>query len=80
VDNAKSTGLFGKIANAKMCRGMGFRDMKLFNQALLARQAWRLLQLPESLCARILKGKYYPRGDIIDSVFPSEASPTWRSI
>jgi hypothetical protein len=59
---------------------MGFRDMKKFNQALQARQAWRLIQFPESLCARLLKAKYYPNGELVDTIFPSNASPTWRSI
>jgi hypothetical protein len=44
----------------KCLRGMSFCDMKYFNQALLARQAWRLIQFPDSLCARLLKAKYYP--------------------
>jgi hypothetical protein len=59
---------------------MGFRDLRMFNQALLVRQAWRLVQLPNSLCARVLKAKYYPNGEVIDIVFPSDASPTWRAI
>jgi hypothetical protein len=59
---------------------MGFGDMKLFNKALLARQAWRLIQFPDSLCTRLLKAKYYPNGELVDKVFPSDTSPTWRSI
>jgi hypothetical protein len=54
--------------------------MRLFNQALLARHAWRLIQSPDSLCARILKAKYYPRGELVDIVFPSDVSPTWRAV
>jgi hypothetical protein len=49
--------------------GMGFRDLKLFNQALLARQAWRLIAFPDSLCARLMKAKYYPAGELTDTAF-----------
>ena len=52
------------------CRGgMGFRDFQLFNQAMLARQAWRLLFYPNSLCSRLLKAKYFPNGNLLDTVF-----------
>jgi len=59
---------------------MGFRDIRLVNQALLARQAWRLVFYPESLCARVLKAKYFPRGNLLDTVTAGDASPSWRGI
>lgn len=54
--------------------------MQLFNQTLLARQGWCLLQRPDSLCARVLKSKYYPNGELLDRVFNADASPVWRGI
>jgi hypothetical protein len=60
--------------------GLGFRDMRLFNQALLARQAWRLIQYPDTLCAQLLKAKYYPNGILIDTVFSGNGSSTWHAI
>jgi len=45
--------------------GLGFRDIKNFNLAMLGKQGWRLMTNPDSLCARVLKGKYYPQGDFM---------------
>jgi hypothetical protein len=69
-----------KLLLPKRRGGMGFRDMRMFNQALLARQPWRLIQFPDCLCAQLLKAKYYPKGELVDTVFPGDASPTWKSI
>ena len=59
---------------------MGFRDMTLFNQAMLGKQGWRLLIEPDSLCAQVLKGRYFPHGDFWNATAPRSASVTWRSI
>lgn len=52
----------------------------LFNQALLARQAWRLIEFPDILYARVLKAKYFPQGSLIDTTFSCNIFPTWRAI
>ena len=59
---------------------MGFRDMEAFNQALLAKQAWRLLQALGSLYARVLKARYYDHGSILNATCPAGASYTFKSI
>jgi hypothetical protein len=56
-----------RMARPKAQGGAGFRDLRVFNQALLARQAWRIIQHPDSLCARLLKAHYFPSGDLLDT-------------
>ncbi|XP_042964588.1 uncharacterized protein LOC122298800 [Carya illinoinensis] len=60
--------------------GLGFRDIKSFNLAMLAKQSWRLLQYPSSLLAQILKQKYFPNGALLDSKLGSRPSYAWKSI
>jgi hypothetical protein len=59
---------------------MGFRDFSLFNQAMLGKQGWRLLMRPGSLCAKVLRGKYYPNGDFLTATKKRRSSEMWRSI
>lgn len=69
-----------KVARPKAHGGTGFRDLRVFNQALLARQAWRLLKFPNSLCARLLKARYYPSGNLLDTAFIQNQSRSWQGI
>src|SRR4051812_17941437 len=69
-----------KMVVPKSMGGMGFRNMRAFNQALLAKHAWRLLDCPDSLCARLLRAKYYPHGNLLYTVFPTSSSTIWNGI
>jgi hypothetical protein len=60
--------------------GLGFRDLHGFNIAMLARQGWRMLTNPESLCARVLKARYFPNTSVLDATPTAGISYSWRSI
>jgi hypothetical protein len=68
------------LVKPKSYGGMGFRDMRLFNQALLAHQAMQLISYLNSLCAQVLKAKYFTEGNVLNMALASDASPTWRAI
>lgn len=68
------------LATPKGEGGMGFKDFQLFNQSMLAKQGWRLMTQPESLCARVLRGKCFHGGDFMSARNKKNASHTWRAI
>ena len=59
---------------------MGFKDLIVFNNALLAKQGWRLLQQKEALWARVLKGLYFPHCSFLDAKKGARASWCWSSL
>jgi hypothetical protein len=69
-----------KLCLPKGSGGMGFRDLQSFNLAMLAKQVWRLLRKPDSLCARVLRARYYPDGKLLNARMKGGSSYTWQSI
>ncbi|CAL1387047.1 unnamed protein product [Linum trigynum] len=69
-----------KLCKKKNQGGMGFRNLKVFNTTILAKQLWNLSLNPQSLVARLLKAKYHPKCNILEAKIGWRPSYVWRSL
>ena len=69
-----------RLCEAKEVGGMGFKEIEKFNEALLAKQVWRMMQNPESLCFRVFKARFFPNCSILDAKESNSGSYAWKSI
>ena len=69
-----------ELCKPKSEGGMGFKDLALFNDALLANQALRLLQNKNSLLYRVFKPKFFPNCLFMEVSESQVSSYAWRSI
>ena len=49
----------------KACGGMGFKQLKQFNLAILTKQGWRLQVGHNSLVCHVFKAKYFSDCDFV---------------
>jgi len=69
-----------RLAVPKVRGGLGFKNFKAYNVALLAKQSWRVLPHPSCLLARVLLGKYCQNESFLKALSPTFASHGWRDL
>jgi len=69
-----------KLSAPKIHGGMGFKDLSVFNLAMLGKQGWKFITEPNSLVARIFKAQYFPSGSYLTATLGHNPSYVWRSI
>ncbi|KAL9293689.1 hypothetical protein AtEden1_Chr3g0197511 [Arabidopsis thaliana] len=82
--NAKKRGIpwiaWKRLQYSKREGGLGFKDLAKFNDALLAKQAWRIIQNVQSLFARNMKARYFKDDSILDAKPRKYQSYGWASM
>ena len=69
-----------KLTASKKEGGMGFRDLRAFNLAMLAKQGWRMVQGNDSLLYKCFKARYFPRSNFLEAKESPTYSYVWRSL
>lgn len=79
-DNGIHWSKWKNLTFSKNHGGLGFKDFKIMNQALLTKQAWRLANKPNTLWAQIIKGKYFHDREFWKVEKKARCSWAWESI
>ena len=71
---------WSELTKPKIEGGLGFRDLALFNDSLLAKQAWWLLHNEDTLFYRIFKIRFLPHCSFMETKESKSESYAWKSI
>ncbi|XP_056848924.1 uncharacterized protein LOC108820216 [Raphanus sativus] len=69
-----------QMATPKCVGGLGFKHLESFNDSLLAKLGWRIMNNPDALLSRVLKGKYFADCSLLESTPKQAASHGWAGI
>lgn len=67
------------MTKSKMVGGMEFRDLAMFNDSLLAKQAWQLCTI-KPLFYNVFKARFFPNTTIMEASDTRMGSYAWKNI
>lgn len=68
------------MTKSKTIGGLGFQDLAMFSDSLLAKQAWRLLHNKTSFFYKVFKARFFPNSSLMEAVDSRMGSYTWKGI
>ncbi|XP_060959275.1 uncharacterized protein LOC133030519 [Cannabis sativa] len=71
---------WNKLCNHKNVGGLGFKDLRQYNIALLGKQSWRLLMHDSALVTKVFKARYFPNSSFLAAQLGNNPSYVWRSL
>lgn len=71
---------WAKLCMPKKCEGLGVREPRKVNLAMLAKQGGRFIHQPNGLASRVMKAKYYPQTSFLEAKIGTNSSYVWRSL
>lgn len=69
-----------ELTQPKKEGGMGYRNIRCFNLAMLAKPGWRLLQGDGSLLYECFKARYFPKNSFLEAIDVPNSSFVWKSL
>ncbi|XP_057443846.1 uncharacterized mitochondrial protein AtMg00310-like [Lotus japonicus] len=71
---------WSKLCRHKSVGGLGFRNLKNFDMALVAKNWWKVYTCPNSLLRRVFKAVYFHASDLYGAKKGYRPSYAWTSI
>ncbi|GAU48531.1 hypothetical protein TSUD_98640 [Trifolium subterraneum] len=69
-----------RLACPKAYGGLGFRNFESFNKAMVVKKVWNIVQNLNSLVAKLIKARYFPRSSLFEAPLAYNPSFAWRSM
>ncbi|XP_030487638.2 uncharacterized protein LOC115704575 [Cannabis sativa] len=71
---------WNRLSKHKNEGGLGFRDLRDYNLAMLGKQAWRLITNDASIVSKVYKARYYPHASFFSASLGNNPSFIWKSL